>query len=166
MWAPDHLGRVEWGVLSSLGSAFHTFILPRSLLSYHVGTESEEYSEGRKAIPALYLVPCLVAQSCPTFCDPMDCTPPGSSVHGDSPGKDAAVGCPISSLNLLAVFQTDSTWSHNSLKPVDLIHTKIYEGLFQDGFLCDENIHTKQRKQTKSNNSAGDECLNGGFGGS
>ena len=26
-----------------------------------------------------YLV--LVAQSCPTLCDPMDCSPPGSSVH-------------------------------------------------------------------------------------
>ena len=25
---------------------------------------------------------CSVAQSCPTFCDPMDCSPPGSSVHG------------------------------------------------------------------------------------
>ena len=24
----------------------------------------------------------LVAQSCLTFCDPMDCSPPGSSVHG------------------------------------------------------------------------------------
>jgi len=23
-----------------------------------------------------------VAQSCPTFSDPMDCSPPGSSVHG------------------------------------------------------------------------------------
>ena len=23
-----------------------------------------------------------VAQSCPTFCDPVDCSPPGSSVHG------------------------------------------------------------------------------------
>ena len=23
-----------------------------------------------------------VAQSCPTLCDPMDCSPPGSSVHG------------------------------------------------------------------------------------
>ena len=23
-----------------------------------------------------------VAQSCPTLCDPMDCGPPGSSVHG------------------------------------------------------------------------------------
>ena len=25
---------------------------------------------------------CVCAQSCPTFCDPMDCSPPGSSVHG------------------------------------------------------------------------------------
>ena len=25
---------------------------------------------------------CLVAQLCPTLCDPMDCGPPGSSVHG------------------------------------------------------------------------------------
>ena len=24
----------------------------------------------------------LVAQSCPTLCDPMDCSPPDSSVHG------------------------------------------------------------------------------------
>ena len=25
---------------------------------------------------------CLVTQSCPTLCDPMDCSPPGSSVYG------------------------------------------------------------------------------------
>ena len=25
---------------------------------------------------------CSVAKSCPTLCDPMDCSPPGSSVHG------------------------------------------------------------------------------------
>ena len=36
---------------------------------------------------------CLVTQSCPTLCDPMDCSPPGSSVHGDSPGKNTKVGC-------------------------------------------------------------------------
>ena len=32
-------------------------------------------------------------QSCPTLCDPMDCSPPGSSIHGDSPGKNTRVGC-------------------------------------------------------------------------
>ena len=30
---------------------------------------------------------CLVTQSCPTLCNPMDCSLPGSSVHGESPGK-------------------------------------------------------------------------------
>ena len=32
-------------------------------------------------------------QSCPTLCDPMDCSPPGSSVLGDSPGKNTGVDC-------------------------------------------------------------------------
>ena len=36
---------------------------------------------------------CLDAQSCPTLCDPMDCSPPGSSVHGDTSGKNTGVGC-------------------------------------------------------------------------
>ena len=36
---------------------------------------------------------CLVAQSCPTPCIPMDCSPQGSSVHGDSPGKNSGMGC-------------------------------------------------------------------------
>ena len=37
---------------------------------------------------------CLVAQLWSTLCDPTDCcTPPGSSVHGDSPDKNTAVGC-------------------------------------------------------------------------
>ena len=28
---------------------------------------------------------CLVTQPCPTLCNPMDCSLPGSPVHGDSP---------------------------------------------------------------------------------
>ena len=36
---------------------------------------------------------CLVAQLYLTLCDPKDCSPPGSSVHGDSPGKNTRVGC-------------------------------------------------------------------------
>ena len=40
-----------------------------------------------------WAVPCLVTQSCLTLCDPMDCTPPDSSVHGDSLGKNTGVGC-------------------------------------------------------------------------
>ena len=39
------------------------------------------------------VVLCLVVQSCPTLGDPMVYSPPGSSVHGDSPGKSPGVGC-------------------------------------------------------------------------
>ena len=35
----------------------------------------------------------LVAQSCLTLCVPTNGSPPGSSVHGDSVGKNTGVGC-------------------------------------------------------------------------
>ena len=40
----------------------------------------------------IYIYMCY-AQSCPTLYDPMDCSPPGSSVHGDYPSKSTGVGC-------------------------------------------------------------------------
>ena len=36
---------------------------------------------------------CLVTQLCLTLCNPMDCSLPGSSVHGDSLGKNTRVDC-------------------------------------------------------------------------
>ena len=38
----------------------------------------------------LQLLSCL---SCPTLCDPMNSSPLGSFVHGDSPGKNTRVVC-------------------------------------------------------------------------
>ena len=32
-------------------------------------------------------------QLCPTLYDPMDCSPPGSSDHGDSTGRNTGMGC-------------------------------------------------------------------------
>ena len=46
---------------------------------------------------------CLVAQLNLTLCDPMDCSLPGSSVHGDSPSKNNGVGCHTL---LQGIFQT------------------------------------------------------------
>ena len=43
--------------------------------------------------PASYMNLCLVVQLCPTLCDPMHCSLPGSSVHGESPRKNTRVGC-------------------------------------------------------------------------
>ena len=39
----------------------------------------------------LYIL-CFVTQSCPTLYNSMDYSPPGSSVHGDSPGKNTGIG--------------------------------------------------------------------------
>ena len=36
---------------------------------------------------------CVLAQSCLTVCEPMECSPPGSSVHGIFPGKNTGVAC-------------------------------------------------------------------------
>ena len=44
----------------------------------------------------IYLYACMWTksiQSCLTLCNPMDCSPRGSSVHGDSPGKNTGMGC-------------------------------------------------------------------------
>ena len=48
-----------------------------------------------------FVTDCLIAscmhaqllQLCLTLCDPMDCSLPGSSAHGDSPGWNTGVGC-------------------------------------------------------------------------
>ena len=38
---------------------------------------------------------CLVSQLCPTLCDPLDCSPPGFSVHGISQTRTLeGVPCP------------------------------------------------------------------------
>ena len=47
-------------------------------------------------LEATCAVLCIVAQSCLTLCDLMDCSPSGCSVHRDSPGKNTGntgVGC-------------------------------------------------------------------------
>ena len=47
----------------------------------------------------VYLVASVVSESL----QPMDCSPPGYSVHGDSPGKNTGVGCHVL---LLGIFPT------------------------------------------------------------
>ena len=60
-------------------------LLPQILLT--VGSTASALPVFTMCVRAQWL------QSGPTLCDPMDCSPPGSSVHGDSPGKNTGVGC-------------------------------------------------------------------------
>ena len=78
-------------------------------------------------------------QSCPTLCKPMDYSPPGSSVHGESPGKNTGVGCPAL---LQGIFPTQGLnphllcllhWQGGSL-PLEPHGTPIFLKLKLEGF--------------------------------
>ena len=81
------------------------------------------------------MVRAKLLQSCLTLFDPTDCSPPGSSVHRDSPGKNTGMGChallqgifPTQELNLCLLspalagrfFTTSTTWQ----APTKGLHT-------------------------------------------
>ena len=56
------------------------------------------FIQSHSKIPLLHpfrkkCVRAKLLQSCPTLCDSMDCSPPGSSVHGILEGKNTGVDC-------------------------------------------------------------------------
>ena len=57
-----------------------------SFIIHMVNPFSQNYQDDIDKISSIKAFSCEseseVAQSCPTLCDPMDCSPPGSSVHG------------------------------------------------------------------------------------
>ena len=40
------------------------------------------WQTNRWKIPCVRMLGCMCTQSCPTLCNPMDCTLPGSTIHG------------------------------------------------------------------------------------
>ena len=54
-------------------------------------TQSHTSDKGSGGLLSIAIAKSL--QLCLTLCNPMDCSPPGSSVHEDSPGKNNGVGC-------------------------------------------------------------------------
>ena len=75
LWAGASDGAVDWRVCVSLSKV--------------TGFPRREYP---KRPGGCCMLLCLVTQSYPTLWDPMDCSLSGSSVHGDSPGKNTGVG--------------------------------------------------------------------------
>ena len=68
--------------------AFLSLLVPLCTMRAKVG----EYSEVPKGVCVCVRVRvcvcvCVCTQLCLTFCDPMDCSPPGSSVHGISQAR-------------------------------------------------------------------------------
>ena len=121
----------------------HTSRLLSTFISYH----------------QVLFVCALVAQSCPTLCDPMDHSPWGSSVHG-FPGKNIGVGChfllqrlsPIQELNphVLHYRQTLYSLSHQGNSKVLFIFNWISLVKYRKAWHVAVNGVTKSGTQLKT----------------
>ena len=93
---------LEWfAISSSRGSSWPRYWTCNSDVSYLAGRFFTTVPPGKPQILSCAVL-CLVAQSCPTLCEPLDYSLPGSTLHGDSPGKNTGVGCRA----LLQIFPT------------------------------------------------------------
>ena len=77
-------------------------VLPKTLISLWINGDSNDTHQCRAVLRLNEMVKysveycavlCLVTQSCLTLCDPMDWSLPGSSIHGNSLGKNTGAGC-------------------------------------------------------------------------
>jgi len=100
----------------------------------------------------------MCAQSCPTLCNPMDCSPPGCSVHGIFPGKNTGVDChfllqgtfPTQGLNpCLLHWQADSlhwaTWESLNVDDIVLYWRRCHLGLSQPYMTTGKTIALTRR---------------------
>ena len=77
------------GILKLLPYIFWEVLQELQILLREIPTAVKFLTGDRKQGGVL----CLITQSSPTLWDPMDCSLQGSSVHGDSPGKNIGVSC-------------------------------------------------------------------------
>ena len=89
-WPPFPSNPAEWGTMASL-----PFIIPLASEANSHSFRGFWIGGWEKDVCFVFISMCvcvcvrvcvcvcvLVAQLCPTLCDPTDCSPPGSSVHG------------------------------------------------------------------------------------
>ena len=81
---------------------------------------------------------CLVTQSCPTICDSMNCSPPGSFIHGDLPKPGIETGSPA--------LRADSLLSGPPGKPkkTGLVSQPLLQGIFPTQELKRGLLHCRQ----------------------
>ena len=75
-----------------------------------------------------------VAQSCLTLSDPMDCSLPGSSIHGIFPGNSTGVGCHCF-LSLMLPTQFMCKWGRPMAQKPELFAQCISEDHLQDEWI-------------------------------
>ena len=70
-----------WGLRKNYSEYLFKITIPSSFLYRYNNKFYVKFHYILKVISHMCMY-VLVAQLCPTICDPMDCSPPGSSVHG------------------------------------------------------------------------------------
>ena len=93
-----HMPRGNWARVPQVLSPYSRAVLHnRRGVPAHGNWRSPTCCNKDLAQPAVYQIHLTLtaqsAQSCPPLCEAMDCSLQGSSVHGDSPGKNIGVGC-------------------------------------------------------------------------
>ena len=76
----------------SLGA---NFMSDELIIGIHLDLFGSVFYSSESSLHLIFSTQCcavLSCQSCPTVCDPMDYSPPGSSVYADSPGKNTGIG--------------------------------------------------------------------------
>ena len=63
-------------------AVYYKLSTPKQQSHYLAFTQRAENSRAQRSLPTNAFVWVLVTESCPTLCDPVDCSPRGSSVHG------------------------------------------------------------------------------------
>ena len=94
----------------------------------------------KKELPDFAAAAAKSLQSCPTLCDPIDGSPPGSPIPGDSPGKNTGVGChgllqcmtgkvKGKSLSRVRLFPTPWTAAYQAPPPMGFSRQEDWSGL-------------------------------------
>ena len=69
------------------------FLIPNPIPHFQYSRHYLNPTPFKNSVLITHCICMLVTQSCPALCNPMDYGPPGSSDHGDFPGKNIGVGC-------------------------------------------------------------------------
>ena len=97
-----------------------------------------------------------VTQLCPTLCNPMGCSLPGSSVQGDSPGKNTGVGCHAL---LQGIFPTQG--SNPGLPHCrQILYCPSHQGSPR---ILEWVAYLFSRRSSQPRNQTGVSCIAGGF---
>ena len=90
---------------------------------------------------------CLVAQSCPTLCNPTDCSPPRVLCPWDSPGKNPGVGCmPSSRDSSQPRNRTQVSRNAGRFFTVWVTREALHSSLLKKGFSRNVKKHIKKQR--------------------